>query len=204
MRAMKPKQAPLRVLFLAVLALTLPWAFPAHAADPSGPVILVAKREMQDKLYGASVLIVRPIGNDQHVGFIINRPTQMTLGQLFPSHEPSKKVVDPIYVGGPFNAEAIFALVQTPQSPGGHSVRLLPNLFAVFDGNLVDRIIESEPSRARFVAGLVAWKPGELRDELKRGAWHVLEPDAALALRKKTTGMWEELVHRAEVAANAI
>jgi putative transcriptional regulator len=198
----KPSAA--RVLFLAFVAAALSWSLPAPASDLAAPLILVAKREMHDKMYGATVLIVRPIGNDQHVGFIINRPTQLTLGQLFPGHEPSKKVLDPVYVGGPFNAEAIFALVQSNQSPGGHSVRLMANLFAVFDGTIVDRIIETEPAKARFVAGLVAWKPGELHDELKRGAWYVMPPDAALALRKKTDGMWEELVHRAEIAAKAI
>jgi len=32
----------------------------------------------------------------------------------------------------------------------------------------------------------------------------VLEPDAVLALRKPTDGLWEELVRRSERAANAI
>jgi putative transcriptional regulator len=64
-------------------------------------------------------------------------------------------------------------------------------------------VIENEPTHARFVAGLVAWRSGELQEEIKRGAWYVLAADAALVLRKPE-GLWEELVRRAELQANGI
>ncbi|HEX6266204.1 MAG TPA: YqgE/AlgH family protein [Burkholderiales bacterium] len=189
--------------FLLVLAAALPWALPAAAADLSESVLLVAKRQLRDKMYGATILVARPIGNDQHIGFIVNRPTKVTLGQLFPQHPPSQKVPDPVYVGGPISAESIFALVQTRKHPGGRSVQLMPGMFAVFDGKIVDDVIEHEAGKARFVAGLVGWRAGELRDEVKRGAWFVLDADPKVVLRKPE-GLWEELVRRAEQRANSI
>jgi putative transcriptional regulator len=80
---------------------------------------------------------------------------------------------------------------------------MMPGLFAAFDAAVVDRIIESEPTRARFVAGLVAWRAGELRDEIKQGAWYVLEPDAALLMRNPD-GLWEDLVRRSARISNTI
>jgi putative transcriptional regulator len=193
------------MLMTRVLALILPllWIVSAAAADISEPVILVAKRQLSDRFYGATILVARPIGNDQHIGFIVNRPTKITLGQLFPQHGPSQKVPDPVFVGGPINAESIFAIVQAKKSPGGRSIPLAPELFAVFDGNVVDTVIENDASHARFVAGLVAWRTGELQDEIKRGAWFVLDADPALVLRKPE-GLWEELVKNAEIRANGI
>lgn len=188
---------------LVAAAIALCAALPAAAADIAEPVILVAKRQLTDKLYGATILVARPIGNDQHIGFIVNRPTKVTLGQLFPNHPPSRKVPEPVYVGGPINPESIFALVQTSKHPGGRSVPLMPGMFAVFDGKIVDDVIEHEAAKARFVAGLVGWRTGELRDEVKRGAWFVLDADPALVLRKPE-GLWEELVRRAELRANGI
>lgn len=178
-------------------------ALPAIAADVDAPMILVAKRQLQDKLYGASILVARPIGADQHIGFILNRPTRVTLSDLFPAHAPSKRVVDPVFLGGPISSESIFALVQTTKNPGGRSVKLFDNVFAVIDGKLVDDVIENDPTHARFVAGLVAWRTGELTEEIRRGAWHVLSADARLVLRKPE-GLWEELVRRAELRANGI
>lgn len=188
---------------LLVLAAALPWAVPAAAADLSGSVILVAKRQLRDRMYGSTILVARPIGHDQHIGFIVNRPTRVTLGQLFPRHAPSQKVPDPVYVGGPISAESIFALVETRKHPGGRSVQLMPGMFAVFDGRIVDDVIEHEAGKARFVAGLVGWRAGELRDEVQRGAWFVLDADPKVVLRRPE-GLWEELVRRAEQRANSI
>jgi putative transcriptional regulator len=112
-------------------------------------------------------------------------------------------VVDPVFLGGPISSESIFALVQTSKNPGGRSVKLLDNLFAVIDGKLVDDVIERDPAHARFVAGLVAWRSGELSEEVKRGAWYVLDADPAVVLRKPD-GLWEELVRSAELQANGI
>ena len=196
----------LPALFLAACAiLAIAWAAPVRAADPADDsIILVAKRQLQDKLYGSTVLLARPIGAARHVGFIINKPTQVTLGKLFPTHEPSKKVADPVFLGGPISPEVIFALVQGKQSPGGRSIRILDDLYLAIDSEVVDSVIEKQSTQARFLAGMVPWRPGELRDELKRGLWYVLDAKADLVLRKSTEGMWEEFVGRSERKANSI
>ena len=63
----------MRRLAYVLLALTLGWMPRAGAADLGQPLILVAKPELQDKLYGSSVLVVTPVGGGQHAGFIVNR-----------------------------------------------------------------------------------------------------------------------------------
>ena len=190
----------------AVFAVLLVVSGPAGAsdnADVSAPLILVAKPELRDNLYGSAVLVVRPLGDDQHVGFIVNRPTSTVLSTLFPDHGPSHKVIDPVYVGGPVSAELIFAMVKRAESPGEGSLAVMPGLYVAFEAAIVDRIIESESDHARFVAGLVAWKTGELRAEIKSGAWYVLAPDPALVMRNPE-GLWEELVRRSQQADSTI
>jgi len=183
------------IITMAVIAC----AAPALAAEPDDEtVILVARPALRDALYGATILVTKPIGNDQHIGFIVNKPTRMTLGKLFPQHGPSQKVTDPVYLGGPVSTELIFALVQRRDSPGRRAMQLMPELFLVLDRELVDRVIEAEPEQARFFAGMVLWRPGELRTEIDRGFWNVLDADAKLILRKPTEGMWEELVKRSD------
>src|SRR5918998_2612689 len=192
-------------LFMAACAiLAVAWSAPARSADIDDSIILVAKRQLQDKLYGSTILIARPIGAERHVGFIINKPTQVTLGKLFPTHEPSKKVTDPVFLGGPVSPEVIFAMVQGKQSPGGKSIRILDDLYLAIDSDVVDKVIEKQSAQARFFAGLVMWRPGELHEELKRGLWYQADARADLVLRKSTEGMWEEFVGRSERKANSI
>jgi putative transcriptional regulator len=196
---MKPRSLA-QFLVLAVLAIS---AAAAQATDLSKSLILVAKPELTDVLYGSTVIVVTPIGGEQHAGFIVNRPTGVKLGQIFPEDGPSQKVVDPVYLGGPVNPQVIFALVESSRSPGSQSFELMPGLYAAVEADTVDNIIRSEPDRARFVAGLVLWKAGELQQEIERGAWYVLAPDAHLALQP-SQGLWEELVRTSNLRANAI
>ena len=186
-----------------LLAVMLSGSALAGAADLSEPLILVAKPELRDSPYASSVLVVKPLEGGLHVGFIVNRPTRVTLGKLFPEHSPSQKVVEPVYLGGPLDVQTVFALVERPDSPGGTAFQIQPGLYAAFDAPTVDRIIESESDHARFVAGMVAWQPGELAYEIEQGAWYVLEPDAGLALRKPD-GLWEELETRSRLEKDAI
>ena len=130
------------------------------ARESTAALILIAKPGLRDEFFGASILIAKPIGDGRHVGFAINRPSDMTLGRLF--------------------------------------------LFIAVDAKTVDRIIEGDASHARFFAGLIAWRPGELQEELKRGLWYVQESDSDLVMRKPTEGLWEELVKRSERRANSI
>jgi putative transcriptional regulator len=192
-------------LFMAACAIAaIAWSSPARPADLSDSIILIAKRQLQDKLYGSTILIVRPIGGERHVGFIINKPTQMTLGKLFPTHEPSHRVADPVFLGGPVSPEVIFALVQGRESPGGRSIKILDDLYLAIDSEVVDRVIEKQSAHARFFAGMVLWRPGELHEEVKRGLWYLQDAKADLVLRKSTDGMWEELLGRSERKANSI
>src|SRR5438128_5543798 len=184
----------LSLLAVIALALSAPLAW---SADITETVLLVAKRHLKDRIHGNTLLAARRLGDERHVGFIVNKPTTMTLGKLFPKHIPSQKVVDPVYLGGPTGPEVIFAMIKGRESPGGRSLQLAPGLFVAFDSAVVDRIIESQPQEARFFAGMVLWQPNELGEEVKRGLWFVLDPQPDLVLQRKTTdGLWEDLVRR--------
>jgi putative AlgH/UPF0301 family transcriptional regulator len=111
------------------------------------------------------------------------------------------EVVDQLYGS---TILVVFALVERKQSPGGQSFELMPGLYAAVDEETVDRIIRTESDHARFVAGLVVWQRGELRAEIERGAWYVLPPDAHLAVRKPSQGLWEELVRISKLRANRV
>ena len=171
-------------------------AVSACGADPNdSPVVLVARPGLGE-FYRSTVLFVRPAGGGAHVGFIVNRPTRVTLAELFPGHAPLQEVGEPVFLGGPLHAESVFAVVHRADSPGGRSVQLASDMFLVSDIETVDRVIGENRDDARFYAGLVVWQPGELESEVQQGFWYVRDHDSDLVFRKRTEGMWEELVHQ--------
>ena len=157
-------------------------------------MILIAHPAFRDMEYRQTVLIAAPAPNAEHVGVILNRPTRRSLGSLFPEHEPSKKVIDPVYYGGPFSRGALVALVRSDHSPGTGSVLLMKDLYLAFRANTIDRVIETTPNEARYFVGYVGWRPGQLKGEIDRGLWSVLNADLDMVFRKDTENLWEELL----------
>ena len=165
----------------------------ARSQELDRPVILVASPELQGP-YSRTALIAVPAASGQHIGFILNRATEMNLATVFPDHAPSAKVVDPVYLGGPEMLGSLFALV--PRDPGVPGLRLFGEVFVVASGDAVDVVIEKMPNEARYLTGFVGWQAGELAKELESGYWTVTEPDAALIFSSKPGAMWEELQRR--------
>ena len=175
--------ASLVLLFAACAAL---------AEDFDKPLLLVASPSLQGA-YSHTALIVFPM-RGQHAGFILNRSTDVKLGTVFPDHPPSAKVIEPIYFGGPEMMDSLFAMVR--KNPGAGAVEVLGDLFVTAEAETVDRIIEQMPNDARYFAGFVGWRPGELAKEVEAGYWYVEDLDAAQVFRKDPNAMWEELVQR--------
>jgi putative transcriptional regulator len=170
-------------------------AVPANAQEEDA-VLLVAHPAFRDLDYRQTVVLASPAPNGGHIGVILNRPTKRSLGSLFPDHEPSKKVVDPVYYGGPFSRGALVALVRADQNPGGGSVLVMKNLYLAFRANTIDQVIESTPNEARYYVGYIGWRPGELKGEIERGLWSVLSADSDMVFRKDMDGLWEELLQQ--------
>ena len=192
----------LAAVLLAVVASTT-WA-QGQTPSTDGAVFLVAAPALRDPEYRQTVLIASPTANGGHVGVIINRPTRRSLSSLFPEHEPSKKVVEPVFFGGPFSTTALVAVVRGDASPGQGSLLMMSNLYLAINVNTIDKIIEERPTDARFYVGYVGWRPGELRREIDSGLWHVLNPDVNTIFRKDTDSLWEEMLRMSrQISASA-
>jgi putative transcriptional regulator len=183
------------LVFRLLMVVFLLAALPVQAQEDDA-ILLVAHPQFRDLDYRQTVLLASPAPNGGHVGVILNRPTRRSLGSLFPEHEPSKKVVDPVYYGGPFSRGALVALVKADANPGGGSVLIMKNLYLAFRANTIDHVIESTPNEARYYVGYVGWRPGELKAEIERGLWSVLSADVDVVFRKDMDGMWEEMLQQ--------
>lgn len=181
---------------LAVLAVVAAAIAPLPAGAQEDAMLLVAHPAFRDLEYRQAVLLAAPAPNGGHVGVILNRPTRRSLSSLFPEHEPSKKVLEPVFYGGPFSRGALVALVKADNTPGPGTVPLMKNLYLAFRANTIDQVIEATPNEARYFVGYVGWRPGELKGELDRGLWSVLNADVDTVFRKDSDGLWEELLQQ--------
>lgn len=182
-------------------------AAPAQAqqgkAEPDA-VLLVASPGLRDADYQRSVVIVVPVEGDRHIGVIVNRPTRRTLSSLFPEHQPSKKVTEPVFFGGPMSRGAVVAVVKSDKDPGKGTVGLTKDMFLAMTVNIVDKVIEDTPNDARYYVGYIVWRPGELRSEIDRKVWNVVNASPDVVFRKDTSNLWEELSRMARAITASV
>jgi putative transcriptional regulator len=183
-----------RLLLLALLLAPMAPAWAQAESTPNG-VFLIAKPAMADPNFRKSVVLVTQAPDGTTVGFVINRPAGRSLAQILPDSETFKRFTEPIYLGGPVQAEDLFAVFRTKEKPPG-ALSVLDDLSFALDPSVVENLIHTPPERVRFFNGYAGWAPGQLAAELQRGGWYVLNADADTVFRKNMDTLWEELIQR--------
>jgi putative transcriptional regulator len=185
-----------RLLVLALGAqLGLAGLSPAAAQEVTAPVLLAADPSLGGP-YQGTVLLVLPSGNGMHLGFILNRPTATSVAAIFPEVAAARKVVSPVFFGGPFMRQTLFALTRSPHPPTEDCVQVLPGLFVAHGRQEAARVASRVPARSRFYAGIVVWERGELRSELESGAWIMAEPDVDIVIGGSADTLWQRVLER--------
>ena len=179
--------------FAALLAIAAVVSGAACAANLSEPVILVASSMLDNTVFEQTVVLVTPLDQGGHIGFIINKPTGVKLQELFPDDQAAGKVKESVYLGGPVFLQTVFVVTRKPPPSAGAAVQLMAGLFAVMDRDTIDRIIATTPNEARFFLGMMVWKPGALEEEVDQSAWDLHPADIEVVLDAKSLGLWTSL-----------
>src|SRR5262245_64606992 len=142
---MSPRITRYLVPWLLLLAAVVGPCGLARAADLDAPVVLVATPALSGNAYGETVLLAVPLGGGSHFGFILNRPTDASLAELFPDNEASRRAHARVYLGGPVMVNALFALVRGRKEADQGLIEVAPELFVALRGDAVNHIIAQRP-----------------------------------------------------------
>jgi putative transcriptional regulator len=180
---------------LAVLFAFLALATTAWAQGSSKALFLVARPGMPDPNFRETVVLVRQEEGAETTGVIINRPTNRSLAEMLPS-ERFKRFKEPIFFGGPVSPQGLFAVFQAEKFSGA-AVPMLPGLYLAVVPDSIDALLNDPPPKIRFFAGYSGWAPGQVRAELDRGDWLVVDAEADAVFLKDTSRLWQDMVRRA-------
>ena len=187
----------------AACALLLCGAFAAAqgpgGALPANGLFLVAKPELTDANFSRTVVLVTQTEDYNTVGVIINRPTTLKLSD-FPAVEgfEAGKYVDPVFLGGPVMRQALVAVFQSAAPPRAPAFHVLRRLYMSMHADNLKDLLASGGRRYRIYAGFSGWAPRQLESEFDRAGWFVLPADEDTIFRTDMSGVWEELLKRAQ------
>lgn len=165
------------------------------SAQSSQTFFLVARPGMPDPNFRESVVLVTQDEQAQATGVIINRPTDRSLAQVLPS-ERFKRFTEPVFFGGPVGLPNLFAVFRADRPPG-EAITMLPGLYLALQPDTIDSLLDAPPASIRFFTGYAGWAPGQLRGELERGDWLIVDADADTLFQKDTSNLWRDMVRRA-------
>ncbi len=158
----------------------------------AGGRILIANPFLADSNFSRSVVLLCEHGAEGTVGFVLNRPTELTLSDLLP--DLATPLLS-IFQGGPVQLDTLHMLHRTPELYSG--VEIAPGIFW---GGSYDALRESisensyQPIDLRLFVGYSGWSPGQLEAELDQASWIVADADEALLFETDNDHLWRRAV----------
>jgi|YelNatPaOPRAMG01_1025707.scaffolds.fasta_scaffold59651_2 putative transcriptional regulator len=173
----------------------------ARGADESKNKLefLIARNQVNDPFFRHSVVVILPTtGTVLIVGLIINKPTHMTIGKLFPDSPELKARTDEAFFGGPVDVHTPSIVFESASVPE-NALKLYGDVYLTFDPDLISRSFQSPSSnfRPRLFLGRAQWAPGQLQNEIRRGGWYRLQAEGDLIFSSKPEDLWPRLHARA-------
>lgn len=129
---------------------------------------LVASPYLGDRNFMRSVVYLVKHDEDGAYGLILNRPTELTVGQLL-RHvlEEDLDIAEPIYHGGP--VEGPIVVVHEQQVEGASPIE--PGVYLSSEQDSFMTVCNQQTARYRVFNGYAGWAPQQLENELKHGGW---------------------------------
>lgn len=159
---------------------------------PASGRILIANPFLADSNFARSVVLLCEHGPEGTVGFVLNRPTELTLSDLLP--DLATPLLS-IFQGGPVQLDTLHMLHRTPELYSG--VEIAPGIY--WGGSyeaLQESISENtyQPIDLRLFVGYSGWSPGQLDTEMEQASWIVAEPDESLLFETDNDHLWRRAV----------
>ncbi len=192
---------PAAVVLIMLLITILPSASHGLTAPQPQPtelapgVFLVAKPGMRDPRFRQAVILVTAHNANGTMGLIINHPTQVTLSQALPQVDELKNRNDPVYIGGPVHPGALFTVLRTDHPPDV-AQPIAGNLYLTAGvSGLLQALDDHDPHTSlHSYAGYSGWGGGQLRYEIARGDWLVVEGNDDAVFAKDPATVWRDLI----------
>src|ERR1700751_2247894 len=133
--------------------------------------LLVASRDLADPHFIQTVILLVRYDAQGVVGLIINRRTDVPLSRGLESPKAAKDRSDPVYVGGPVETPAVFALIQSSAKIDG-AEHVFDSVYLISAKNAFEHTISARPDPSVFhvYLGYAGWSKEQLRGEGEMGA----------------------------------
>ncbi|HEX3922821.1 MAG TPA: YqgE/AlgH family protein [Streptosporangiaceae bacterium] len=164
--------------------------------------LLVATPLLGDPNFRRTViLIVEDEPEEGTLGVVLNRPTEVQVGQVLESWTELVTGPSVVFKGGPVspNSALALALARGDDEPLGWRSLDGSNLTArigLVDLEAPPELLAGGITSLRVFAGYAGWGPAQLQSEIEEGAWYVLPGEPTDAFLSEPEQLWPAVLRR--------
>lgn len=155
---------------------------------------LIAMPTLADPNFSRTVTYICEHNEDGAMGIVINRPSDLRLGELLDhlecEGENAAASSRPVYLGGPVQRDRGFVL----HRPGGDwdsSLQIAEGISVTTSKDILEAIAQARGPEAYLVAlGYAGWGAGQLEAEMAENSWLSGPADPAVIFEREATERW--------------
>lgn len=156
---------------------------------------LVAMPGMADPTFAKTVTYLCQHGPEGALGIIINRPSDLTLGEVMDqmSIEVHESAVEQmrVYFGGPVHRERGFVLHQ-PGGPWDSTMQVSETIALTTSRDILEAIGSGQgPAKMLIALGYAGWGKGQLEREILDNAWLNVPSDLSILFDSPVRQRWK-------------
>jgi putative transcriptional regulator len=188
---------------VAVAALACGLTAPLGAQTIGNGTLLIASPELTDVNFARAVVLVLRHDENGTIGVVLNRPTTLVPGTVFPDlAEGAATYAGHLFRGGPIAPTRVLYLVRGLAAATVTGPEVLDKVFlSIDDASLADMTrLADGTNDLRLYAGHVAWVPGQLQTEIRAGGWQIVPGTPELVFHEDPGTLWTELEGRGDGA----
>jgi len=158
--------------------------------------LLLDGGKLVDTEFHRSVVLICKHDAEGAFGLVLNRPSEHKVGRALddPLPEPVKHLS--VFLGGPVQPQTLSCLVHDPSDNDPAESQVMPGVRLVHD---LDNLAEAEDdflarSQFKFFAGYAGWSPGQLDNEMRKGAWLTHPATIDLVFHPQPQELWKRIL----------
>lgn len=176
---------------------------PVQSRNPKdlGPgKLLVASRELGDPNFAQTVILLVHYDSEGVVGLMLNRRTELPISRVFAELKTAKDISDPVYLGGPVETPAVFALLRSKDKLEG-AEHVFGGVYWISTKTALEKTISSRPDPAVFhvYLGYAGWTTDQLRNEVRLGGWFIFQADNQIVFNANPDSLWRQMIKKTEL-----
>jgi putative transcriptional regulator len=190
--------APRVAAGVLLAALLLP-AQSKRPEDLAAGKLLVTPRDAADPHFAEAVILLVHYDADSAVGLILNRRTTVSLARVLQNLKGAAQRSDTAYIGGPVGTDTAMALVRSRGKPEA-GVAVLKDTYLIPSQKALEGVLAAGADAAdlRVYAGYCGWGPGQLVNEVRLGAWHLMAGSSGTVFDPNPDTVWSRLIAHTE------